>query len=272
MDNELLVKSIRELCKKNNIAISQLENELHFGAGLISRWVKSSPSIDRIIDIADYFHVSIDEVVGRTIKSNSEEFINTLYDMTINNTINWEIHTDQISKLESDERFYLEDDGFENRELFVSSYKNGFFLLYCQYDEEKGSISDIEIQIYIRSDKKSKAVLQEINTKNAYPLWSYIHTSFYGTLDEVKAEEFKNAFILNKSVTNGDDVISGGLNNVIDVEAIEKCANNPAVQQFMELYSKPEFQKMQQVISSPNFQAAIEAANRMKKYFNLDKK
>ena len=64
MDNEQLVKSIRQLCKNRNIAISQLENDLNFGAGLISRWSKNSPSIDKIVDIANYFHVSIDEVVG----------------------------------------------------------------------------------------------------------------------------------------------------------------------------------------------------------------
>ena len=69
MDNELLVKSIREICKSNNITPSQLEAELGFGAGLISRWTKSSPSLDKIVDIADYFNVPLDKVVGRSIKA-----------------------------------------------------------------------------------------------------------------------------------------------------------------------------------------------------------
>ena len=92
MDNELLVKSIRELCKKNNIAISQLEGDLKFGAGLISRWTKNSPSLDKIVDIADYFHVSLDEVVGyrRSFSENQTlKFINSVYEQTETNELVW---------------------------------------------------------------------------------------------------------------------------------------------------------------------------------------
>ena len=93
MDNELLVKSVRDLCKKNNITPSQLESELKFGAGLISRWTKSSPSVDKIIDIADYFHVTLDEVVGRNqgIEDYENDIIIPLMQMTTNKEIQWEI-------------------------------------------------------------------------------------------------------------------------------------------------------------------------------------
>ena len=69
MDNELLVKSIREICKSNNITPSQLEAELGFGAGLISRWTKSSPSLDKIVDIADYFNVPLTSCCGSCSKN-----------------------------------------------------------------------------------------------------------------------------------------------------------------------------------------------------------
>ena len=64
MNNERMIETIRELCKKNNITPTKLEEELGFSQGLISRWKDKTPNIDRIIDIADYFHVSLDEVVG----------------------------------------------------------------------------------------------------------------------------------------------------------------------------------------------------------------
>ena len=93
MDNELLVKSIRKLCKENNITPAQLETKLNFGAGLISRWSKSSPSIDKIIDIADYFNVTLDEVVGRDIELNNSQdndLLISLIQMTNSKEIKWE--------------------------------------------------------------------------------------------------------------------------------------------------------------------------------------
>lgn len=96
--------------------------------------------------------------------------------MTINNTLKWKEESNQLPQLESDVNFCLEDDGYDFKELFVTSYQDGYFLLYCQYEEEKGNISDFDIQIYIRPDNKSKAVLQDSNDKKAYRLWLYIHT------------------------------------------------------------------------------------------------
>ncbi len=275
MDNEILVKTIKNTCKNFGITVAQLEKELGYSPSLISRWVKTSPSIDKIVEIADYFNVPIDELIGRTLKPNndfSEQFIDTLFNMTVNKSLEWNDRTKLIPEMENDENFYLEDEGYDIREIFVASYNNGFFWIYSQYSEEKGNISESYIEIYVQPDKNSKIVLQDVDEDKAENLWMYVHTLLFGSPDEVKAEEFKNTFILNKSVTNGNDVISGGLNNAIDIEAIEKCANNPAVQYFIKLYSKPEFQKMQQVITSPEFQAAVKAANKIQKYLNPDKK
>jgi len=274
MDNEILVKTIKNTCKNFGITVAQLEKELGYSPSLISRWVKTSPSIDKIVEIADYFNVPIDELIGRTLKPNndsSEQFIDTLFNMTVNKSLEWSDRTKFIPEMENDENFYLEDEGYDIREIFVTSYNNGFFWIYAQYSEEKGNISESYIEIYVQPDKNSKIVLQDVDEDKAENLWMYVHTLLFGSPDEIKAEEFKNTFILNKSVTNGNDVISGGLNTP-DIEIIEKCANDPAVQQFIELYSKPEFQKIQQIMTSPNFQAAVETANRMQKYLNLYKK
>lgn len=59
---------IRELCKTKHTSIPKLENILGFGSGTIVRWDKSSPSIDKLLKVADYFHVSVDYLIGRTKK------------------------------------------------------------------------------------------------------------------------------------------------------------------------------------------------------------
>ena len=59
---------IRELCKTKHTSIPKLENILGFGSGTIVKWDKSSPSIDKLLKVADYFHVSVDYLIGRTKK------------------------------------------------------------------------------------------------------------------------------------------------------------------------------------------------------------
>lgn len=90
MDNLKVVESIRNLCTKNNILVSSLERELGFGAGLISRWETRDPSLSKIIAIADYFHVSIDEVVGYEPPS-TNTLIKMLVDATQASKLKWVI-------------------------------------------------------------------------------------------------------------------------------------------------------------------------------------
>lgn len=55
---------IKELCKMNNISMNQLEQELNFGKGYISKLGKSTPNATKIRQIADYFNVSIDYLMA----------------------------------------------------------------------------------------------------------------------------------------------------------------------------------------------------------------
>lgn len=56
---------IKELCAENDITINKLESELGMSQYSIGRWKNSTcPTIDKISKIAEYFHVSIDYLVG----------------------------------------------------------------------------------------------------------------------------------------------------------------------------------------------------------------
>lgn len=57
---------IHELAKLKGISIPKLEDELNLGNGTISRWSKSSPSVNKLLPIAEYFNVSIDYLIGKT--------------------------------------------------------------------------------------------------------------------------------------------------------------------------------------------------------------
>lgn len=60
-----MYEKIEQLCVNKKIAIGRLENELGFGKGTVSKWKESSPSVENLKKVADYFDVSIDYLVGR---------------------------------------------------------------------------------------------------------------------------------------------------------------------------------------------------------------
>lgn len=55
-----LVERIQYLCTQNGIKIKPLEETLGIANGSIKKWNNSSPSCERILKVAQYFHVSVD--------------------------------------------------------------------------------------------------------------------------------------------------------------------------------------------------------------------
>lgn len=205
MDNDLLVKSIRDLCKKNNIAISQLENELQFGAGLISRWNKNTPSLDKIIDIAKYFHASLDEVVGFNInQSDRDDFLNLLLENTQNGNIIW--HSLGKSDIDDIQTYglvgydnYSEYSPDENDDYtFYMKYQEGYIVLYsvCHIDNVINPLK-LYLAIQPRMDSTTcKLVNQKYDKEELLPLYLKVLTSLRDEApDEIKAEALKASFI-----------------------------------------------------------------------------
>ncbi len=55
-----LKERIQELCKQSGISMNQLEQELNFGKGYISKLGKSVPNVNKIQLIANRFNVTVD--------------------------------------------------------------------------------------------------------------------------------------------------------------------------------------------------------------------
>jgi len=60
-----LSNRIKELCEKNEITFAELERTLTLANGALKKWEKSSPSIDKVERVANYFGVSLDYLTGR---------------------------------------------------------------------------------------------------------------------------------------------------------------------------------------------------------------
>lgn len=60
-----LYEKIKKLANEQDLSIRQLEEQLNFGNGVINRWRKTNPGIDKIEKVADYFNVSLDYLLDR---------------------------------------------------------------------------------------------------------------------------------------------------------------------------------------------------------------
>jgi len=59
-----LKERIQQLCKEEGVSMNQLENELNFGRGYISKLGSSTPNVTKIKLIADYFNVSLEYLIS----------------------------------------------------------------------------------------------------------------------------------------------------------------------------------------------------------------
>lgn len=66
MEKNILYNRIKELADKQNLSIRRLEEKLGFGNGVINRWRKTTPGIDKVEAVANFFNVTTDYLLGRT--------------------------------------------------------------------------------------------------------------------------------------------------------------------------------------------------------------
>ena len=73
-------EKIKELADKQGISLNKLEEKLGFSRNTIYNMKKSTPNVERVSMIADYFNVSTDYLLGRTDNPNVASEIFTTSD------------------------------------------------------------------------------------------------------------------------------------------------------------------------------------------------
>ena len=63
-------EKIKELAKKRGKALGQVEEDLGYGRNTLYKIKNSTPNAERIAEIANYFNVSTDYLLGRTENPN----------------------------------------------------------------------------------------------------------------------------------------------------------------------------------------------------------
>ena len=106
---------IKELANQRKISVAELERALGFGNGSISKWNKQSPSTEKLKQVADYFQVSLDYLVGRS---------DDKYDLSPQEKIDIGIEAEKMMKGLNDEgsiNFYGEPMSDEDKEATLSA-------------------------------------------------------------------------------------------------------------------------------------------------------
>ena len=63
----MIYDNIKEVCKKNGVAIRILESDLGLSQGSVCKWNSVSPSVASIKKVADYLGVTIDELISEKV-------------------------------------------------------------------------------------------------------------------------------------------------------------------------------------------------------------
>lgn len=59
----LLYDNIKKICLEKKIAISEMERDLGFPRSYVCKWNENEPGIRKVQKVADYLHVSIEELL-----------------------------------------------------------------------------------------------------------------------------------------------------------------------------------------------------------------
>lgn len=62
----MLIDNVKALCEKRGITVAELERKTGTGNGVIGRWDESSPRVATLQKVAEYFGVTLDELVKDT--------------------------------------------------------------------------------------------------------------------------------------------------------------------------------------------------------------
>lgn len=59
----MILDNVKRLCRERGTSITELEKAVGIGTGSIYKWGKSSPSVNAAKLVADFFGVTVDEML-----------------------------------------------------------------------------------------------------------------------------------------------------------------------------------------------------------------
>lgn len=63
----MILKRISQLCKERGVSIAKLERETGISNGTIGRWGTSSPTLENVRKVAEFFGVTVDALIADAV-------------------------------------------------------------------------------------------------------------------------------------------------------------------------------------------------------------
>ncbi|MBS7578326.1 MULTISPECIES: helix-turn-helix transcriptional regulator [unclassified Enterococcus] len=64
----MLYENVKNLAFKKGVSIYRVERDLNLSNGVIGKWNTSKPSAENLKKVADYFNVSVEELMEKSDK------------------------------------------------------------------------------------------------------------------------------------------------------------------------------------------------------------
>lgn len=210
--NESLVNNIRKICKDKNVFITQMENDLGFSPGLISRWsrTKTSPSFDKVVAVMEYLGVTYEELTGNTkitsfstlshsrMQENDPQN-NMIYETLLKGTIDGRLAWDgtgntppaEVSMTDLFPDWYL----YDVHKYYFTIVNHSLFLLLIQYNSQTSQMYDALYLIHhqmdgtreliLEQDKKVLDLLHCINADDHEKLCNHYKQNFFQSYSDI---------------------------------------------------------------------------------------
>ena len=207
--NEMLVNNIRKICKNKKILISQMEIDLGFSPGLISRWsrTKTSPSFDKVVSVMQYLDITYEELTGEgkitsvNFSSDSKErrsgSKNSTYEIILEKTMNgqmqWKRTGDQlpigISPLDD---IFTDWHLYDIHKYYFTVIGQSLFMLIIEYNSKTCQLYEALYVIYYQLDGSCESILEQ--DRRLLDLLRYIDEEDYDELCSHYKEHFLHSF------------------------------------------------------------------------------
>lgn len=165
MKNEKIVGNIRKIAKEKGISIAEIERKYNWSSGLISRWAKTSPSVDKIVDVIHYLGVRYEDILGELYAEDYESEFSGADVIKYENVVDKLILYTKKGKL----AWLICGDSFRNDEvqellvqykIFVNPFEEGYFLIMLAEDTIRmGVLTSLDSPIMYVDDVEQEKLL-----------------------------------------------------------------------------------------------------------------
>lgn len=199
-----LVATIRRICKEKQISITQMENDLGFSAGLISRWskTKTSPSFDKIVAIMDYLHITYDQLMSGSQADESEapafeqagkdNVCEKLLEDSERGRIQWFDACGDETFLSIYKQFFSDGIHYHVHRIYYTMFGEGYFLIALQCNE---NTLKMKADLYMISEDGFEPKLMSDTGGYAKKLLKYADNHLYTEWAQRKAEKMVTSYM-----------------------------------------------------------------------------